>query len=158
MSTDQIRKLIDEYLDLVLREKDSFEVTERSLVRLLDHLAFAYHAIPDDVADDKHYPAPKRPDQKATRETISKRFPEYGFYNQPDNMTEKISDTELLVGDAIDDLVDITQDLSEISWRFKNTSPEDALWHYRLLFDGHWGEHLRYLQLYILIRRSESSK
>jgi hypothetical protein len=52
-------------------------------------------------------------------------------------------DEKGMVGDAIDDLADIAADLEEVVWA------DDAHWHYKFLFEVHWGMHLRELALYL---------
>jgi hypothetical protein len=49
----------------------------------------------------------------------------------------------------IDDILDIARDLTEIIWRYENTSKDDVLWHFEFLFRAHWGRHLRSLQVYL---------
>ncbi|MFN7134579.1 MAG: DUF5063 domain-containing protein, partial [Myxococcales bacterium] len=56
---------------------------------------------------------------------------------------------QIMVGDAIDDIVDIANDLQQVVWRWETTSEADALWHFRFSFTSHWGAHLRALQLYL---------
>ena len=57
-----------------------------------------------------------------------------------------------LVGDAIDDILDITNDLKEILWRFDRFGADDAHWYFRMLYQIHWGEHLRGLAGYLYWR------
>jgi hypothetical protein len=74
------------------------------------------------------------------RKSISPRFPELGLYativpGQP-------TDLQGMVGDAIDDLVDIASDLEEVLWRSEHVNLEDARWHFRFGYLSHWGQHL----------------
>jgi hypothetical protein len=86
---------------------------------------------------------------------VSERFPSLGFYNVVVDVTEKLSETELAVGDAVDDLADIVDQLKAVSWCFEHTSANDALWHLWDSYVFHWGEHLRYLQLYLYCSRRQ---
>ena len=65
------------------------------------------------------------------------------------NLSDSIENSDIIVGDAIDDICDIVGDLQEVLWCFENTSENDALWHYEINFRSHWGRHLRDLQLYL---------
>ncbi len=55
----------------------------------------------------------------------------------------------MLVGDAIDDLVDIVLDLQSSVWLFDNGHINDAHWHFRFSYEHHWGEHLQGLRLHL---------
>lgn len=59
-------------------------------------------------------------DQSLLREKVCRRFSDYGFYELPGG----------LVGDAIDDLVEIANEL-DVEWRWSNTSDADALRHFK---------------------------
>ncbi|HET6941361.1 MAG TPA: hypothetical protein VFH89_04275 [Sphingomicrobium sp.] len=57
-----------------------------------------------------------------------------------------------MVGDAVDDLTDITQDMRAVVWFADNVGRDDAHWAFRLFF-FHWGRHARELSLYLHARR-----
>jgi hypothetical protein len=65
--------------------------------------------------------------------------------------------TSAMVGNAIDDLTDISGDLREVLWRYETLGADDALWHFHFLFLIHWGQHARELSLYLhaLIRAED---
>lgn len=118
----------------------------RELLPALDDLAAAYHQTPEgDPA--KEDATPPRSDYQERRNSLARRFPGFGYYAVSDP-TEPVND-EAMVGDAIDDLADISADLEEVIWRFQNLGPDDAHWHFRFLFEIHWGMHLRELSLYL---------
>jgi len=120
--------------------------SSRELLRALDELAMAYHQAPEgDPADDDA--TPPRTDYQERYASLGKRFPDYGYYAVSDP-TEPVSEKGM-VGDAIDDLADISADLEEVIWRFDNLGPDDAHWHFRFLFEVHWGMHLRELAVYL---------
>ena len=120
--------------------------SSRALLRTLDELAMAYHNAPEgDPADDDATPPTK--DYHERYASLGERFPDYGYYALSDP-TEPI-DEKGMVGDAIDDLADISADLEGVIWRFENLGPDDAHWHFRFLFEFHWGMHLRQLSLYL---------
>ena len=154
MTRADIYQAIDEFLQLIEQGKPSVEENEEALPKLLDQLALAYHFAEPDF-DDSDYPDPPGDDYDALYQMTGKRFPNYGYYHtcEFDELNyEAINHAELLIGDAIDDLADITRDLREIRWRWNNTSEADALWYFRFMFQSHWGEHLRGLQLYLYSR------
>jgi len=83
------------------------------------------------------------------REVAARRFPQLGYYNIAGNIGGEPLNSEMSVGDSIDDLADLLGDLVEVLWRWDNTSSIDALWHLDLSYRQHWGSHLRALQLYL---------
>ena len=148
MNRAEIRAAVREYLDLIETGASSVSESERRLSALLDQLAVAMHHVVFQF-DDGEYPDAPRRDQSALRATISMRFPRYGYYNVPESVTEKIGEASCGVGDAIDDILDIANDLDEFEWCCANTSEDDALWHLQQSFETHWRAHLRGLQLYL---------
>lgn len=114
------------------------------LSRRLDELALSYHDTPhgDPDESDDH----PTTEGRVTHADISQRFPTLGYYGSAD---PKEVPGEALVGDAIDDIMDITNDLKEVLWRFDRFGPDDAHWHFRFLYQVHWGEHLRDLACYL---------
>jgi hypothetical protein len=120
--------------------------SSRELLRALDELAMAYHQTPegDPADDDETPPGTDYPERYAS---LGKWFPDYGYYAVSDP-TEPINEKGM-AGNAIDDLADISSDLEEVIWRFENLGPDDAHWHFRFLFEAHWGMHLRQLSLYL---------
>ncbi len=129
------------FLQLVLVDIDP---TPQHLAYALDQLACSYHETPITEPDDaEHEPLKSEIDGKK----IGARFPHLGYYSVVDP-TEDFEQS-LMVGDAIDDLLDISKDLQEVLWRFDNVSEADAHWHFRFLFEVHWGQHLRDLSRYL---------
>lgn len=115
----------------------------QNLLRHLDELALSYHDTPDgDPADVDEEPVFAR----VSMAEVAARFPGFGYYGLAD--PAQLSG-EVLVGDAIDDLVDIVNDLKEVLWRFERLGSADAHWHFRFLYEIHWGEHLRDLARYL---------
>jgi len=114
------------------------------LSRHLDELALSYHDTPDGDPNDSD--EPPRPEYRVSHADISKRFPNLGYYGTADP-TEVPG--EPLVGDAIDDIMDIANDLKEVLWRYERFGPDDADWHFRFLYQVHWGAHLRELARYL---------
>ena len=148
MSRDDIHGVVLEYVDLIENGKEDAEENLKALEVILDKLALARHFI-DYNFDETNYPDEPRRDYAHLRELAQKRFPDFGFYNIPNYVTDNIVESEIHLGDALDDATDIAIDLYEVDWRWKNNSPDDALFHFEILYDGHWGTHLRELQFYI---------
>jgi len=139
---------VDAFLAFVLRREPSTRADWPELVRRLDDLAVARHrcAIADYPEDDEG--APRTTDAEL-RPLIGQRFPEFGFYHRISPLVDGDLDFDqgTTLGDAIDDLLDITKDLQSAVWfRDRGRSDEGAAllaWS----FDHHWGEHLRELQV-----------
>jgi hypothetical protein len=114
------------------------------LARRLDELALSYHDTPLGNPDESDEPPPS--ECRAEYIDIGPRFPDLGYYGSAD---PKEVPGQAIVGDAIDDIMDITNDLKQVLWRFDRFGPDDANWYFRFLYQGHWGEHLRDLARYL---------
>jgi hypothetical protein len=115
-----------------------------ALVRALDALAMAYHVTPKGVMSEKDLDPPER-DYKQAYARIGERFPMLGYYGVADPLE---TDGNVMIGDAIDDLADIANDLSETLWRCEHLGLGDASWHFHRMF-FHWGWHMRELQSFL---------
>ncbi|MFO1394794.1 MAG: DUF5063 domain-containing protein [Steroidobacteraceae bacterium] len=140
----QIREVLEVVEDTSRSESDSIEALEAAL----DRLAAGVHTVWFEL-DSADYPDPPSEDPTSLHQRVAQRFPSFGYYNTPLDTSHKISETELAVGDAINDIAEICGDLRENIWRFQNTSEADALFHFQLGYRSHWGRHLRELQLYV---------
>ena len=114
-----------------------------ALAQTLDALAMAYHQTPA-VDDHSDYVLAPTGSYDEHRKSISPRFPELGLYASI--APGPPSDLQGVVGDAIDDVVDIMLDLEAVLWRSANVSLEDAVWHFRFGYLSHWGQHLMELR------------
>lgn len=83
------------------------------------------------------------------RHNIESNFKDFGFYKSVLNIDDIDNLQECGVGDAIDDLTDITFDLLEIKWRIENNSLNDGLWYFELIFYSHTQQHILDLLNYI---------
>ncbi len=124
------------------------DTREARLQIALDRLALSV-SIADYTFDEGKYPEAPRREYNVVRDIVSVNFPDCGYYNVPLEISEKIGESSLAVGDAIDDICDIARDMEEVLWCWENTSVDNALWHFRESFGSHWGKHLRDLQLYL---------
>ena len=139
MNNDALYRLIEEFLHLVESSTASAEKNEKSLVRLLDSLAYW---VPRAKAEDPPGVDTGHRSHNVSRAELFKRFPEFGFYTDGGVELEG----EFTVGDAIDDLLDITLELKEVLWLKRNVSEEESIWQLQFGFESHWEAHLRPLQ------------
>ncbi|WP_010338153.1 DUF5063 domain-containing protein [Sphingobium yanoikuyae] len=129
------------FIDLVM---NSESVSANLLARRLDELALSYHDTPLGNPDESDEQPPS--EDRVGYAEVGQRFPTFGYYGSADPNEVP---GEAQVGDAIDDIMDITNDLKEVLWRFYRFGPDDANWHFRFLYQVHWGEHLRDLARYL---------
>ena len=149
----EIRRTIEAYVEIV--ESPALTAEERlaQLPAVLDSLAVAVRNITFEF-DETDYPEEPRRDYQATYQAVGRHFPSLGYYNVAGSITQEIGESKVLLGDGIDDIVDILLDLKEVLWRFDNTSADDALWELNQGYKHHWGLHLRELQLYLHVLAS----
>lgn len=140
---DKIKKFTSYALD---GERNDGDI--RKLIEALDELPFLVYACQFEF-DGTDYPDPPSRNYQEIRSAIEIKFPELGFYKTAGYDDDFECTDDILVGDAIDDVTDIVGDLLEIEWYFANTSEADALWHLETSYRGHWGNHLREVQLYL---------
>ncbi len=150
----EIHSSVLDFLELLKNESSNNSI--ESLEFALDKLAMIYHFIGEIPDDEKEYSESPIRDYSKWRDIIAKHFPKFGFYNIPSTISENIGEAELHTGDAIDDLDDIANELSDFVWRWKNNSENNALWHLRYSYKTHWGSHLRNLQMYLHAIKTES--
>ncbi len=142
---------INDFFDVVHSDMENAERI-RALIRALDFLAIQYHQI-EPAVDESNYPdiePPKRTFEKkydATYQMIGRQFPNLGYYNEVDEINDKIAETKISIGDAIDDLTDIYNELKNVMWYFDNSSDNHALSYFEMSYRTHWEKHLRGLQL-----------
>ena len=153
MNFKEIENAIDSFLEII--DNDLVPANQNEFVKSLDNLALSINYLNGVVFDETEYPDEPKLNYNEIRKIISKKFPNYGYYNIPSKTTKEIADTEIVVGDALDDICDLYMDMKKIKWRFKNTSQMDALWDFQFGYTTHWGQHLRNLQWYIFHLNSD---
>ena len=153
MTSQDIRQAIIDFLNLIEHGRGTEDDTIRALVFALDRVAFAAHFV-HYTFEDMH-PDPPAQDYQHVRTLVGHQFPSFGYYNLPCTITENIANTEVGVGDAIDDLADIARDLSDILWCWTHTSENDGLWHFQFSYESHICTHLRNLQWYVQAFKDE---
>ena len=142
-----IWEAIRELINTVEVGTGSTEQDERKVIYLLDFIALHMHAVnPEDCLDEKEIP---ENDYDAIREIAAERFPNWGFYNTPSDVTKNIAVSTNSVGDAIDDIADIINDLKMVIWSYENEGEKNALWHLQFSYQFHWRWHMRNLQCYL---------
>ncbi|QGX96860.1 hypothetical protein EI983_00610 [Roseovarius faecimaris] len=117
--------------------------TVSRLIELLDALIASYHLTTEAIAPEATTDPPNR-DWKAVYDQTAKRFPNLGLYPIADPLAEGAG--TLMMGDAIDDIADITSDLRDVVWVAENHGAKCADTHFRQLY-VHWGTHARELLL-----------
>jgi len=141
-----IIEVIEGFLSYVYESKPLTDSELNEFIFHLDKLALTMANL-EFVFDETEYPDAPEKNYNDTYKTICSRFPMLGYYNVVANISKNIVESEVCVGDAIDDIADIVGDLEQVLWYFRNTSKDNALWHYQESFKRHWGTHLRELQL-----------
>lgn len=147
MNTTQIKATLEAFVARILDESAA-SIDAAELARALDTVAYAVSQL-DMVGDEFPYRDTPDGDETALRVAIARRFPSLGLYNMVADISENIGETACVIGDAIDDMVDITREIQSALWRFAHTSEADATWHLVFSYRMHWGHHLRHLQLYL---------
>jgi len=139
-----IWQTIENLIDLVMKSKAG---DEREFLLLLDRLAWQIsETVPTDPPVGEEIPENDYPE---IRKAAEKCFPSWGFYNVAGEVTQNVGNCEIHVGDAIDDVTDIINDLKMVYWSYQNESEEMATWHLLDSFNNHWRAHMRSLQFYV---------
>lgn len=77
---------------------------------------------------------------------VSKNFPEFGYYNDVIDLKDRIEETELAIGDAVDDLAVVVKDIEEsLNLGFE----KDILANIKLTFELHFKEQIIKLLRYL---------
>jgi hypothetical protein len=113
----------------------------RRLAAVLDELALAY-----DRGTAIDALREQSPEPKADRAALGRRFPQLGLYAA----TNSLEVPGLpMVGDAIDDLLDIASDLEEALSELRQSGETEATKAFRFGYERHWGAHLHELRLHL---------
>lgn len=145
--TKEIIEVIKEFLNII---ENNDAIDEDSLRLILNRLELCCnYSKENNIFDDEIYPNAPVTESSGILSNIAKNFPDLGMYNIPNCISYNLASTEIIIGDATDDLLDIYMDLKETMWRFRNTSKEDALYKFNWSYKNHFGVHLKNLQWYL---------
>lgn len=125
--------------------------TFSALIEVLDRLLVSYHDTLSVEAPFHELEPPDR-DWKKVYDQACKRFPKLGLYPIADP-SEPYSDS-LMMGDAIDDIADITSDLRNTVWYADNHSDQYANAYFKNFY-FHWGQHSRALLLFLSVSQAD---
>lgn len=141
---------VEAFLHFVGKPQPVAPADLREVVRLLDALAMARHACPsaESPDDDGLEPAANEPGE-ARRKRLCVRFPGLGYYDILHPSPVDILCSEPGLGDAIDDLLDIEDELRTALWYRDHGQAGEGERFLAWSFDVHWGQHLRDLQLFL---------
>lgn len=148
MRPQEIQNAVRSFLYLVEKGTGSVEGNEKMLSLMVDRLAVASH-YRIYTLNDRELPTPPDHDNDDLHNLVAERFPNYGYYNSPEHIVRNVANTRCLVGDAIDDIVDVAVDLYDVEWYWCNVSDRSALRYFEIRYRENWGIRLRQLQLYI---------
>lgn len=127
-----------EWLELTARS-----APQNALVAALDRLLVAYH----DTAcpQTSEHPQPPRGNWPALYQQLQAAYPDLGLYPVRDPVGE-LDSTTCEIGDAIDDLADISVEMGDVIWLAENVGADAALANFHSSYP-HWSRHARSLAL-----------
>ena len=145
---EKLKQTIDEIVKFGLvpnvEDENKKELLEKNLVKIY---SFYFEAIYKfDEKDYKEFEIEKYPN---IRQNIESNFEDFGFYKMIVDINDFENKTENTLGDAVDDLMDIIQDLLEVKWRIENNSLNDGIWFFKFIFRSHTQQHILDLLNYI---------
>lgn len=143
MSPPELKTLLQGFVSYVT---EPGEKSDETLLEICDRILAAYHDTRA-VFDPRKYPEPPE-ELEERRPRIGALFANYGFYCLTSSKIDAF-EAGATVGDAIDDLADLSREFEATIWRFDHTSADDALWHFRTGYEQHWGQHMRDFQAYL---------
>ena len=145
---NKLRELIDKITEFGINPKveltDKTDVLKKLLVEIYSEFLNA-----ESEFDETDYEEEPDFDYKEIREKVKSNFPELGCYGTILDINKIAQESELAIGDAIDDLSNIIKDLLVVKWRFENTSEIDAIWDFEFSMRTHLEQHLVDLLKYL---------
>lgn len=152
----ELSPVIGSIVESCLHSQPAKDQEIRKIFNWLDQLALALNLIDEYTGEIEDTSEEPPYDYQSVRDKITKRFPDWGFYNECNSVTSEIATTELIVGDAIDDIADIVLELLRVQWFAENVSEHEALWHLHFGFKHHWEDHLLGAKRYIAALKFET--
>lgn len=113
------------------------KLLEKSLVKIYS-LYFEIEC----TIEETDFPDFIQPNYQEIRQNIESNFPDFGFYKTIIDFNDFENKEPNGIGDAIDDLTDITLDLLEIKMKIEKNSLEDGLSYFQFIFKGHTQQHI----------------
>jgi len=92
--------------------------------------------------DETDFPDFGKTEYSDIRKNVTSNFIDFGLYKTILDIKDIDNLKDNAIGDALDDLTDITLDLLEIKWRIENNSLADGLWFFELTFYTHTQQHI----------------
>jgi len=92
--------------------------------------------------DQTDFPDFGKTEYSDIRKNVTSNFIDFGLYKTILDIKDIDNLKDNAIGDALDDLTDITLDLLEIKWRIENNSLADGLWFFELTFYTHTQQHI----------------
>lgn len=124
--------------NLIINDKtDRDKLLGKSLIKI-----YSLYFDIDYEFDETSYPDFDKQKLPNIRQNIESNFPDFGLYKIIIDINDLDNKVNNGIGDAIDDLTDITIDLFEVKWRTENNSLEDGLWYFELIFYSHTQQHI----------------
>jgi hypothetical protein len=139
-----IKKIVKFGLEPKLTEVNKQESLEKNLVKI-----YSMYFDVDYKFDEKDYEEFDSQKFPNIRQNVESNFENFGFYKTILDINNFENHQEDAIGDAVDDLTDIIQDLLEVKWRIENNSLEDGLWFFNFIFRSHTQQHILDLLNYI---------
>lgn len=139
-----IKKIVKFGLEPKLTEVNKQESLEKNLVKI-----YSMYFDVDYKFDEKDYEEFDSQKFPNIRQNVESNFENFGFYKTILDINNFENHQEDAIGDAVDDLTDIIQDLLEVKWRIENNSLEDGLWFFKFIFRSHTQQHILDLLNYI---------
>ena len=137
----ELRKLIDQITEF--GTNPNVELTDKiiTLKKLLIGLYYEFLNV-DFEFDETEYDEEPDFDYNQIKENVKSNFPDFGWYSNVLDLNKLEPNVEIGIGDALDDLTDIIQDLMVVKWKMDNTSEMDALWQFEFSMRTHSEQHL----------------
>lgn len=150
MTSNNLTNLINKLTEFGINPKVECENKILELKRLLVEI-YAHYLNSDSHQFDNFTENIEVPnfDYNEIRKNVESNFPDLGWYSTTLEINETYKESNLAIGDAIDDLTDIIKDLLEVKWYFENTNSKEAIWYFELFMRGHSEQHLVDLLKYL---------
>ena len=143
-----IHNSIHKFVSLIDDPDSTVPSSEDELVEMLDGLTWAYHLSKSQLKTPSDL-EPETVNADEIRQKVVKLFPDLGYYNVPEYVSKNIARPQMLVADAIDDIVDIYLEMHKVLDYWQAGDIPGAMWQFEWGYLSHWGAHTRQLQWYL---------